>query len=138
MKRNLARRILKAGIKAALIYIVYFIFMLLIQPFFEFIGQYSLLIDMFFTVLIVFIFLTELFSGTIIKYMIEFSKSLFIIFYFVAALNSGIIDVSMENVSIIVNLRFFLLMLVLINVIGMAKTVLSAVNFLHEKSEKEY
>ena len=138
MKRNLAWRILKAGIKAVLIYIVYFIFMLLVQPFFELIGQYSLLIDMFFTVLIVFIFLTELFSGTIIKYIIEFSKSLFIIFYFVASLNSGIIDVSMENVSIIVNLRFFLLMLVLINVIGMAKTVLSAVNFLHEKSEKEY
>jgi len=137
MKRNLARRILKAGIKAVLIYIVYFIFMLLVQPFFEFIGQYSLLIDMFFTVLIVFTFLIELFSGTIIKYIIEFSKSLFIIFYFVAALNSGIIDVSMENVSIIVNLRFFLLMLVLISVIGMAKTVLSAVNFLHEKSEKE-
>ena len=137
MKRNLAWRILKAGIKAALIYIVYFIFMLLIQPFFELIRQYSLLIDMFFMVIIAFTFLIELFSGTIIKYMIEFSRSMFIIFYFVASLNSGIIDVSMENVSIIVNLRFFLLMLVLINVIGMAKTVLSAVNFLHEKSEKE-
>ena len=137
MKRNLAWRILKAGIKAVLIYIVYFIFMLLVQPFFELIGQYSLLIDIFFMVIIAFTFLTEFFSGTIVKYMIEFSKSLFIIFYFVASLNSGIIDVSMENVSIIVNLRFFLLMLVLISVIGMAKTVLSAVNFLHEKSEKE-
>ena len=128
---------MKAGIKAVLTYIVYFIFMLLVQPFSEFIGQYSLLIDMFFMVIIAFTFLIELFSGTIIKYMIEFSRSLFVIFYFVASLNSGIIDVSMENVSIIVNLRFFLLMLVLINVIGMAKTVLSAVNFLHEKSEKE-
>ena len=128
---------MKAGIKAVLIYIVYFIFMLLVQPFFELIGQYSLLIDIFFMVIIAFTFLTEFFSGTIVKYMIEFSKSLFIVFYFVASLNSGIIDVTMENVSIIVNLRFFLLMLVLINVIGMAKTVLSAVNFLHEKSEKE-
>ena len=128
---------MKAGIKAVLIYIVYFIFMLLVQPFFEFIGQYSLLIDIFFMVIIAFTFLTEFFSGTIVKYIIEFSKSLFIVFYFVAALNSGIIDISMENVSIIVNLRFFLLMLVLINVIGMAKTVLSAINFLHEKSEKE-
>jgi len=128
---------LKAGIKAVLIYIVYFIFMLLVQPFFELIGQYSLLIDIFFMVIIAFTFLTEFFSGTIVKYMIEFSKSLFIIFYFVASLNSGIIDISMENVSIIVNLRFFLLMLVLINLIGMAKTVLSAINFLHEKSEKE-
>ena len=120
-----------------LIYIVYFIFMLLVQPLFEFIGQYSLLIDIFFMVIIAFTFLTEFFSGTIIKYMIEFFKSLFIIFYFVGALNSGIIDISMENVSITVNLRFFLLMLVLINVIGMAKTVFSAINFLHEKSEKE-
>ena len=128
---------MKAGIKAVLTYIVYFIFMLLVQPFSEFIGQYSLLIDMFFMVIIAFTFLIELFSGTIIKYMIEFSRSMFIIFYFVTSLNSGIIDVSMENVSIIVNLRFFLLMLVLINIIGMAKTVLSAVNFLHEKSEKE-
>ena len=128
---------MKAGIKAVLIYIVYFIFMLLVQPFFELIGQYSLLIDIFFMVIIAFTFLTEFFSGTIVKYMIEFSKSLFIVFYFVASLNSGIIDVTMENVSIIVNLRFFLLMLVLINRIGMAKTVLSAINFLHEKSEKE-
>jgi len=128
---------LKAGIKAVLIYVVYFIFMLLVQPFSEFIGQYSLLIDIFFMVIIAFTFLIELFSETIIKYMIEFSRSMFIIFFFVAALNSGIIDISMENVSIIVNLQFFLLMLVLINAIEMAKTVLSAVNFLHEKSEKE-
>ena len=128
---------MKAGIKAVLIYVVYFIFMLLVQPFSEFIGQYSLLIDIFFMVIIAFTFLIELFSETIIKYMIEFSRSMFIIFFFVAALNSGIIDISMENVSIIVNLQFFLLMLVLINAIEMAKTVLSAVNFLHEKSEKE-
>jgi len=136
-KRNLPIRILKAGIKAILIYIAYLVFTLLIQQVYEFIGEYSPLIDVFFAAIAIFAFLTEFFSGTIFKYMLEFSRNLFIIFYCIIALNGGIIDASVQNATIILNLQFFLLMIVLINLIGITRTVLSAINFLYEKSEEK-
>ena len=136
-KRNLPLRILKAGIKAILVYIAYLVFTLLIQQAYEFIGEYSPLIDIFFAAIAIFTFLTEFFSGTIFKYMLEFSRSLFVIFYCIIALDGGIIDASVQNATIILNLQFFLLMVVLINLIGITRTVLSAINFLYEKSEEK-
>jgi len=136
-KRNLSIRILKAGVKAVLVYVAYFIFTLLTQQVYELIGEYSPFIEGFFIAIAVFVFLIELSSGTIFKYMLEFARSLFVIFYLIVTLKSGIIDVNIQNVTLILNLQFFLLMLISINLIEMARTVLSAIDFLHEKAEGE-
>ena len=136
-KRNLSIRILKAGVKAVLVYVAYFIFTLLTQQVYELIGEYSPFIEGFFIAIAVFVFLIEFSSGTIFKYMLEFARSLFVIFYLIIALKSGIIDVNIQNVALILNLQFFLLMLISINLIEIAKTVLSAIDFLHEKAEGE-
>ena len=136
-KRNLSIRILKAGVKAALVYVAYFIFTLLTQQVYELIGEYGPFIKGFFIAIAIFIFLIEFSSGTIFKYMLEFARSLFIIFYLIIALKSGIIDVNIQNVALILNLQFFLLMLISINLIEIARTVLSAINFLHKKAEGE-
>lgn len=135
--RNLALRILRSGAKAFLVYIAYFIFTLITRPIYRFIGKYSQLIDIFFIAIIFFAFIIEFFSKTIVKYMLEFSRSLFIISYFIVALNGGIVEAKVQNIGITVNLQFFLLMLILINIIGIARTVLAAINFLNEKSERE-
>ena len=136
-KRNLSIRILKAGVKAVLVYVAYFIFTLLTQQVYELIGEYSPFIEGFFIAIAVFVFLIEFSSGTIFKYMLEFARSLFVIFYLIIALKSGIIDVNIQNVTLILNLQFFLLMLISINLIEIARTVLSAIDFLHEKAEGE-
>ena len=136
-KRNLSIRILKAGVKAVLVYVAYFIFTLLTQQVYELIGEYSSFIEGFFIAIAVFVFLIEFSSGTIFKYMLEFARSLFVIFYLIVTLKSGIIDVNIQNVTLILNLQFFLLMLISINLIEIARTVLSAIDFLHEKAEGE-
>ena len=141
-KRNISIRILKAGVKAVLVYIAYFIiahfiFTLLTQQVYELIGEYSPFIKGFFIAIAIFVFLIEFSSGTIFKYMLEFARSLFVIFYLIIALKSGIIDVNIQNVALILNLQFFLLMLISINLIEIARTVLSAIDFLHEKAEGE-
>ena len=136
-KRNISIRILKAGVKAVLVYIAYFIFTLLTQQVYELIEEYRFLIEGFFIAIAIFVFLIEFSSRTIFKYMLEFARSLFVIFYLIIALKSGIIDVNIQNVILVLNLQFFLLMLISINLIEIAKTVLSAIDFLHEKAEGE-
>ncbi|RLI22005.1 hypothetical protein DRO54_02250 [Candidatus Bathyarchaeota archaeon] len=136
-KKSLTVRIVKAGVKALIVYIAYFIFTLITQPIYESIGHYAQVINIFFIVMVCFAFLIEFFSKTIFKYMLEFARGLFIIFYFITALNGGIIKMNVEGINVIADLRFFLLMLTLIMVVGIARTVLSAVDFLHEKSEEE-
>ena len=136
-KRNLSIRILKAGVKAVLVYVAYFIFALLTRQMYELIGEYSPFIEGFFIAIAIFVFLIEFSSGTIFKYMLEFARSLFVIFYLIIALKSGIIDMNIQNVTLILNLQFFLLMLISINLIEIARTVLSAIDFLHGKAEGE-
>jgi len=135
--KSILLRTLKAGIKAFLIYVAYVIFLLLTKPIYNFIGQYSQVIDVFFITILIFTFISELSSGTIYQYMFSFSRELFIIFYFINVLNGGAIRMNVENIEFAVNLQFFILVLILMGVLGMARNTLGAINFLNEKSEEE-
>jgi len=135
--KSILLRTLKAGIKAFLIYVAYVIFLLLTKPIYDFVGQYSQVIDVFFITILIFTFVSELSSGTIYQYMFGFSRELFIIFYFINVLNGGAIRMNIENIEFAVNLQFFILVLILMGVLGMARNTLGAINFLNEKSEEE-
>lgn len=135
--KSILLRTLKAGIKAFLIYVAYVIFLLLTKPIYNFVGQYSQVIDVFFITILIFTFVSELSSGTIYQYMFGFSRELFIIFYFINVLNGGAIRMNVENIEFSVNLQFFILVLILMGVLGMARNTLGAINFLNEKSEEE-
>ena len=135
--KRILLRTLKAGIKAFLIYVAYVIFLLLTKPIYNFVGQYSQVIDVFFITILIFTFVSELSSGTIYQYMFGFSRELFIIFYFINVLNGGAIRMNVENIEFAVNLQFFILVLILMGVLGMARNTLGAINFLNEKSEEE-
>ena len=135
--KSILLRTLKAGIKAFLIYVAYVIFLLLTKPIYDFVGRYSQVIDVFFITILIFTFISELSSGTIYQYMFSFSRELFIIFYFINVLNGGVIRMDIENVEFAINLQFFILVLILMGVLGMARNALGAINFLNEKSEEE-
>ena len=135
--KSILLRTLKAGIKAFLIYVAYVIFLLLTKPIYNFVGRYSQVIDVFFITILIFTFISELSSGTIYQYMFNFSRELFIIFYFINVLNGGAIRMNIENIEFAVNLQFFILVLILMGVLGMARNALGAINFLNEKSEEE-
>ena len=135
--KSILLRTLKAGIKAFLIYVAYVIFLLLTKPIYDFVGRYSQVIDVFFITILIFTFISELSSGTIYQYMFNFSRELFIIFYFINVLNGGAIRMNIENIEFAVNLQFFILVLILMGVLGMARNTLGAINFLNEKSEEE-
>jgi hypothetical protein len=50
-------------------------------------------------------------------------------------LNGGVFGITIENVSLMVDLRLFMLIAVVLGLLGLAKTMLQAVSYMSEKAE---
>jgi hypothetical protein len=55
--------------------------------------------------------------------------------YLILSLNGGLFGVTFENVSLLVDLRVFLVVAMLLSLLGLAKSVLQAINYMSEKAE---
>jgi len=77
----------------------------------------------------------ELTSGTIFQYFFSVAKALFVIGYLIFSLNGGIVGLTFQNVSLMVDLRLFLAIAMLLSLLGLAKSVFQAVNYMSEKAE---
>jgi hypothetical protein len=93
------------------------------------------MIETFVMVYIVLMIVGELTSGTIFQYFFNVAKALFVIGYLIASLNGGILGVTFQNVSLIVDLRLFLAIAMLLGLLGLTKSVLQAINYMSEKAE---
>jgi hypothetical protein len=51
------------------------------------------------------------------------------------SMGDGVFSISYENFSLTVNLTIFYTIMVLLSLLSLAKTVLQAINFMHEKAE---
>jgi hypothetical protein len=74
-------------------------------------------------------------SGTIYQHFFNAAKALFVIGYMLFSLRGAVFGTSFENVSLMVDLRMFLVIAVLLSLLGLAKTVLQAINYMSEKAE---
>jgi hypothetical protein len=89
-----------------------------------------------------FVVATELTSGTIYQHGLNIGRALILIIYFVIALDGGIMKMNLDiiegqQVSIMADLRTYLMILISIDLLGLAKNVLQMVNFLSERTEKQ-
>jgi hypothetical protein len=94
--------------------------------------------DMVATFLLVYVALMvigDLFSGTILQHFFSGAKSLFVIAYLIFSLNSGLLDYTFGNVNLIIDVRVFLEVAMLLELLGFAKSMMQAVNFVSEKVE---
>jgi len=139
-------RIVKATIKALL----YFILLYVLPMFFisqlsefapELFARYVQIFNLFVAVVLFSVVASELTSGTIFQHAFNIGKAIILMLFFVLALNGGImgLDFEMEgfSVHILADLRVYLAMLLAIDLLGLAKSVLQAVNFLSERTEKQ-
>jgi len=145
--RKMVPRIVKAAIKGFL----YFVFLYLIPTFLisqlsgfapALFSDYGQVVTLFAAVVIFFAVASELTAGTIFQHALNIGKALILIIFFVVALDGGIITLNLDMIedlplSIMADLRVYLMMLIVIDLMGLAKSVLQAVNFLSEKTEKE-
>jgi len=139
-------RIAKAAIKGVL----YLVFLYVLPMFLvsqvsevapELFAGYGQLLNLFVAVVIFFVVASELTSGTIFQHAFNIGKAIILIIFFLLALNGGIVSLNLNlegtPIGIWADLRIFLIMLITIDLLGLAKSILQAVNFLSEKAEQQ-
>jgi len=104
-------------------------------PVSEIVPGFQQMIEVFVMVYIFLMIIGELTAGTIFHHFFNGTKALFVILYLVFSLNGGIVGTTVQNVNLIIDLRLFLAVAMLLGLLGFAKSVLQAINFLNEKTE---
>jgi len=137
--KKIVPRVFKAALWGFITYLLVYYPLTLIYPFELLPFAYNQLFNVFVTIVVFFAVVTKLFSGTILEYAFSIAKTLIIITYFFYVLNGGIISltvpVSETTVNLVLDLRTFLSMLIFVNLLALAKSILQATDFLARKVE---
>lgn len=133
--RNFTFKALKATVKGILFYAIYFVLWMFLAPISDMVPGFQQMIETFVMAYILLMIVGELASGTIFQYFFNVAKALFVIGYLIFSLNSGIFGLTFQNVSLMVDLRLFLAIAMLLSLLGLAKSVLQAINYMNEKAE---
>jgi len=128
-------RVSKAAVKATVVYVVYVILARLLAPISMIFPDFQQIIAAFVVVYIVLMVVGDLASGTIFQHLLNAVKASFVIAYLIFALNTGIFNYTVGNTNLIIDLRLFLVIVMFLGLLGLAKSVLGAINLLNEKSE---
>jgi hypothetical protein len=127
--------IAKAAIKTAVVCIIYVIVSRLLAPVSSFIPNLQQMIENFVIVYVVLMVISELASGTVFQYIFSASRSGFVIAYLIVSLNSGIFNYTFGKVSLMVDLRAFLIIVMLLELVGLARSVIQEIDFVSQKAE---
>ena len=100
-------------------------------------SPYEQIFGTFTIVIIFFVVASEITSGTIFQHMFNIGQALVLMVLIVISLEGGIIKIGFQNIQITADLTFYLVMLLTIDLVGLAKSVLQAINFLSEKAESQ-
>jgi len=139
-------KIVKAMIKGALWFVfLYVLPTLILSSLLSFLPEgahgilygYEQLLMVFAVITVFFVVASELTSGTIFQHMFNIGKTLILMVFIVLALEGGIISIDFQNINIVADLTVILILLLAIDLVGLAKSVLQAVNFLSEKAESQ-
>jgi len=133
--RDFAFKALKAAIKAIIVYVAYFFVWSFLSPLSELIPGIQQMMETFVIVYIVLMILGDLTSGTIYQHFFSAAKALFVIGYLMLSLNGGLFGITFENISLMIDLRVFMLIAMILGLLGLAKSVLQAIDFMNQKAE---
>lgn len=138
--RKILSRVAKAIVRGLLWFVSVYILPMLIVSYLSKLAPsifkpYGFYLDMFIFIILFFVVATELLSGTIFQHALSIAEALILMVFFVYALSGGIITVDVANAHVVVDLRIYLVMLLTIDFLGLAKDVLQAINFLSENAE---
>jgi hypothetical protein len=132
--RKIGVRALKAAAKGILVYILYFVLSLFLAPFMEMVPTLQQSIEAFVTLYLILMVIGDFMADTIYHYFFGAGKSLFVIFYLILSLKSGVVSTSFGSMNLLVDLRLFLVIAMLLSLLGLARSVFQAINFMNEKT----
>jgi hypothetical protein len=135
MVKDVSFRVVKATLKAILVYLLYFLLAPMLAPLFGLIPGFMESIEAFVAVYLVLMILSDLTEKTVFQYFFSTARALFFMAYLLLSMGNGVFSTSYENFSLTVNLTLFYTIAVTLSLLGLARTILQAINFMHEKAE---
>jgi len=133
--RNFTFKALKATVKGVLFYGIYFALWMYLVPISQMIPGLQQMVETFVIVYIFLIIVGELTSKTVFQYFFNMVKALFVIGYLIFSLKNGIFGLTFQNIRLTVDFRLFLVIVMLLSLLGLAKSVFQAINYMNEKAE---
>ena len=133
--KDISFRIVKAAVKAILIYLLYFLLAPMLVPLFEMIPGLMESLEVFVAFYIVLMILGDITSKTVFQLFFNTAQALFFMGYLLMSMGNGIFSTNYEGFSLTVNLTLLYTIAVILSLLGFARTILQAINFLHEKTE---
>lgn len=147
--KGIMPRVVKAALKGFIMFLLTFLLPALMMeammpaelPFGELPSEYMTSFYTFSAIVVFFAVVTELFSGTILQHIFSVGRTLILIVYFVCTLNGGILTSTFQIpgqrqvIHIFADLRAFLAMLIFVNLLGSARAMFQAINFLSGEVE---
>lgn len=99
--------------------------------------SYTQLLRTFAIIIVFFVVASVLLAGTIFQHAFNMGKALVFMGFFIYALNGGFISLDFESIHVEADLRVYLAMLLTIDFIGLAKSLLQAMDFLAKRTERQ-
>ena len=137
-KRGIRKNVLKvvkAAVKATIVIVIYAILIQFLAPISSIFPSLQQMIQTFIIVYVVMMIISDLASGTFFQHVFNGAKALFVMIYLVFFLNAGIFEYTSGSLSLTVDLRLFLVIAMMLELLGLAKAVLQAINYVSEKAE---
>jgi len=140
--KKLLPRIAKAIIKGALWFVLlYFVPLFIVSTLSQFapeiFSSFTQILSVYVVIIVFFVVASELTSGTIFQHVFNIGKALILMAFIVFALEGGIMSIDFENIRILADLRIYLIILLAMDLLGLAKSLLQTINFLSEKAESK-
>jgi len=133
--RDLAFRIAKSATIAILVYLVYLVLAPLLISLSTVVPGLNEMVELLVAVNVVLMILSDLTAKTVFECFLNAGRAIFTIAFLVFALGDGIFHVSYQDFTLTVNLTTVYGIVALLSLLGLAKSVLQAINFMSERAE---
>ena len=124
-----------ATVKATLFYAVYFVLWIFLDPVSSVFPDLHMIVETFVVVYIVLMIIGDFTSGTIFQHFFNTAKALFVVCYLLISMQGGIMMITFQNVNLMVDLRIFLAIATILGLLGFAKSMVQAINYMNERAE---
>jgi hypothetical protein len=127
--------IAKTVIKTATVCILYVILSQVLAPLSPLVPGLQQMLQTFIIIYVALMIVSNLTSGTVFQHIFGAARCGFVMAYMIVSLNSGIFDYTFGSVSLMVDLRMFLVIVMMLEILGLAKSVILAIDFVSQKAE---
>jgi len=133
--RKYILRALKITIKVIIVSVIYVFLMQFLAPASILIPGLQEMITTFTLVYVVLMVVSDVTAGTILQHFFNGVKALFMIAYLIVSLNSGIVNITLGTINLVIDVRMFLIVIMLLGLLGLARSIMQAISFASERIE---